>query len=243
MNFVITMAGYGARFVDAGYTLPKMLLVAQGKTLLEWSLSSLPLEIATTVVFVGLQSHEDEYQLSREIKKLYPELNVRFLFLREPTRGQAETAYLALKLCDSTKPLVIYNIDTYFYSPTLKQMLLDGSHDGVLSYFTSSENRFSFAAIDEATGFVTEVKEKEVISTNALTGLYSFGSIADFASAYKYHTDNEITTKGEYYIAPMYNYLIDKGKKYVLDEAITHHILGTPAEYEYFKTIEKPVYS
>lgn len=243
MNFVIPMAGYGSRFATAGFKRPKMLLEAHGKTLLEWSLASLPLEIADTVIFVGLQNHEDEYQLSGVIKKLYPALNNKFLFLKEPTRGQAETVFLSLSLCDALKPLVIYNIDTYFYSPTLKQKLLDNRHDGVLSYFTSSENRFSFAAADEETGFVNEVKEKEVISTHALTGLYTFKTVTDFSAAYTYHVNNGLTTKGEYYIAPMYNYLIKKGKKYVLDEAIEHHILGTPEEYENFRVVEKPAHA
>ena len=240
MNFVIPMAGYGARFSAAGFTLPKMLLEAHGKTLLQWSLASLPLELAETVVFVGLQAHEDKYRLSEKIKSLFPDLNSKFLFLKETTRGQAETVYMALHLCERDEQLLIYNIDTYFYSPTLKEKLLDDSNDGVLSYFTSYENRFSFAAINELTGYVTEVKEKEVISSNALTGLYTFKTIDDFASAYIYHADNEITTKGEYYIAPMYNYLIGKGKNYILDQAVEHHILGTPDEYNHFKNIEKP---
>ena len=45
MNFLITMAGEGRRFREAGFTVPKMLIEAKGKTLLEWSIDSLPLKI------------------------------------------------------------------------------------------------------------------------------------------------------------------------------------------------------
>jgi dTDP-glucose pyrophosphorylase len=234
MNFVIPMAGHGARFVKAGYELPKMLLEAHGKTLLEWSVDSLPLHLASTVVFVGLSEHNKNFSLVGKIRALYPRLSVKFLWLDKVTRGQAETTFLALPFCDRDEPLVIFNIDTYFHSETLVANLQRKDIDGILGYFKSEEERFSFAALDANGRYVTDVKEKEAISPNALTGLYTFKTIADFEQTYRYHTDNNLTVKGEYYIAPMYKYLIDTGKKYILDEAEKHYILGTPDEYRYF---------
>lgn len=234
MNFIIPMAGNGARFTAAGYQLPKMLLKAHGKTLLEWSLNSLPLHLADVVIFVGLKSHEENFHLEALITELYPQLNCKFIFLNKVTRGQAETTYLALHLCKSGKPVVIYNIDTFFASATIADALLNKSVDGVLGSFESLENRFSFAALDEKSGYVTEVREKEVISENALTGLYTFGNLNDFVETYDYHLGNNLTVKGEYYIAPMYNYLIEHGRKYIIDRVSKYHILGTPEEYNQF---------
>jgi dTDP-glucose pyrophosphorylase len=238
MNFVIPMAGHGSRFAEAGYALPKMLLQAHGKTLLEWSLESLPLELASTVVFVGLQEHETKFNLSDQITKLYPNLNCEFIFLPQVTRGQAETVFLALEKCNHEEQLVIFNIDTYFQSETLAGYLLDPNNDGVLNCFESTENRFSFAKTNSNNQYVIEVKEKEVISSHALTGLYTFKKVADFIETYTYHNQNNLTVKGELYIAPMYNYLIDKGNKYLLDIASKHYILGTPQEYEHFLSLK-----
>jgi len=114
MNFIIPMAGHGARFTQAGYRLPKMLLEAHGKTLLEWSLNSLPLNLADVVVFVGLREHENKFFLEKTIRSLYPQLNSKFIFLDQVTRGQAETTYLALHYCNESEPIVIFNIDTFF---------------------------------------------------------------------------------------------------------------------------------
>lgn len=240
MNFVIPMAGLGSRFVKAGYSLPKMLLEAKGKTLLEWSLASLPLNLSTVVVFAGLKEHEEEFGLSAKIRSLYPALNCRFIYLEQVTRGQAETVYLALGECDMELPLVIFNIDTYFYSPTLEDALLDPANDGVLGCFNSSEDRFSFARTDEQGKYVIDVREKEVISEHALTGLYTFKDAQDFKETYEYHQANDLTVRGEFYIAPLYNYLIAQGKRYVLDEAESHFILGTPEEYEQFLQLPYP---
>lgn len=238
MNFVIPMAGLGSRFVKAGYSLPKMLLEAKGKTLLEWSLSSLPLNLSTVIVFVGLKEHEEEFGLSAKIRALYPALNCRFIYVEQVTRGQAETVYLSLGECDMELPLVIFNIDTFFYSSTLAAVLVDPANDGVLGCFHSREDRFSFAELDEKGMYVLDVREKEVISDHALTGLYTFKQAYDFKETYEFHLAHDLTVKGEFYIAPMYNYLIEKGKKYVLDEAEKHYILGTPEEYEQFLQTE-----
>jgi dTDP-glucose pyrophosphorylase len=231
------MAGLGSRFINAGYRLPKMLLEAHGKTLLEWSLDSLPLHLASSVIFVGLTDHEEQYELSVRIKNLYPDMNCKFIFLEQVTRGQAETVYLALAECEMDQPLVIFNIDTYFYSPALEQVLLDHNHDGVLGSFNSDEDRFSFAALDKDDHYVIEVREKEVISNNALTGLYTFKHAYDFEKTYAYHVKHDLRVKGEFYIAPMYNYLISAGKHFVLDAAEKHFILGTPEEYSQFLNI------
>ena len=41
LTVVITMAGMGSRFREAGYTVPKYQIEAHGKTLFDWSMASL----------------------------------------------------------------------------------------------------------------------------------------------------------------------------------------------------------
>ena len=41
LDIVITMAGLGSRFKKAGYNVPKYMIEAHGKTLFEWSMTSL----------------------------------------------------------------------------------------------------------------------------------------------------------------------------------------------------------
>lgn len=233
MNIVIPMAGLGSRFTEAGYAVPKPLLPAHGKTLLEWSVDSLPLELATTLVFVGLKQHRDEHGLEEEIRRLYASRNPKFLWLDETTRGQAETVVLAADLLDPTAGLLIFNIDTAFRSAGLAARLKDASHDGVLGSFHSAEPRFSFASTD-ADGIVNEVREKSVISNDALTGLYHFSSTAAFLEIARAAIAADEREKGEFYVAPLYNRLIARGARFILDACEKHWILGTPAEYQAF---------
>ena len=235
MNFLITMAGEGRRFREVGYELPKMLIEAKGKTLLEWSIDSLPLNLCSRLIFVGQQKHENEFQLSEKIKSIYSNRvsSLHFKFIDKITRGQSETACLAKHLIDLSQPLLIFNIDTQFSSSTLEKNLQGKNIDGVLGAFYSQEPRFSFAALNEE-GFVTKTAEKEVISSNALTGLYHFTYPEDFFEAAELAFSKNETTKGEFYIAPLYNYLIKKGRKLIIDVADDVNILGTPEELNQF---------
>jgi hypothetical protein len=46
-------------------------------------------------------------------------------------------------------------------------------------------------------------------------------------------SQNELT-KGEFYVAPLYNQLLARNARLILDHTPVHHILGTPKEYAEF---------
>jgi dTDP-glucose pyrophosphorylase len=234
MTIVIPMAGRGQRFVDAGYRQPKMLLEAHGKTLLQWSADSLPLSLCKCLVFVGLMEHEQYFSISKKLRKWYGAVpRLEMVWLPATTGGQAETVLHAREHAPAHEPLLIFNIDTAFSSPSLKSALASAQNDGVLGAFTSSEPRFSFAATDE-TGTVTRVAEKVPISDQALTGLYHFRRAGDFFAVADHAVRLNQRVKGEFYVAPLYNELIAQGHRYVIDSCAHHYILGTPEEYKAF---------
>ena len=238
MNFVIPMAGRGSRFADAGYTSPKMLIEAKGKTLLEWSLSSLPLNICTNLIFIALEEHSENYNIKEIIEAKYPHLRsiTKFIFLQEVTRGQSETVLKAKDLLDNSKGLLIYNIDTWFYSSSLEKMLLSDEFDGIAGAFISTDPKYSFAKLDEHNN-VIQVAEKQAISNFALTGMYYFKKTADFINAAEEAIVKNETVKNEFYIAPLYNKLISLQKHIAIDLVQDFSILGTPEELNEF--IEK----
>lgn len=239
MTFVIPMAGHGSRFINEGYILPKYMIEVQGKTLFEYSLESLPIEIANKLIFVCLKKHELDFKVSAFIKEKINHHSIEIVLLDEITRGQAETVYMARDQINENGELLIYNIDTYFKSSTLKSTLLDKNHkkDGVLGAFIdqSDDEKWSFAQID-SNGIVTKTTEKEKISNYALTGLYHFSKSNDFLNIAKKWIEEGRTVRDEFYIAPMYNDLIAEGRSFVLDIVDEFIPLGTPAEVKKFES-------
>lgn len=165
-NFVIPMAGRGQRFIDAGYKVPKYMIKVHGKTLLEWSLESLPLDMGKKVIFICLKEHDQKFSVSQFIEKTiktkFPRIEYEIILLDKVTRGQAETVLSAKKYINNSDCLVIYNIDTYFESSRLRQKLLtldDQGIDGLLGVFTDTDPKWSFIELDSS-GFVKRVIEK-----------------------------------------------------------------------------------
>lgn len=236
MTFLIPMAGKSQRFLNAGYITPKMLIKVHNKFLFQWSIDSLPLDLCNNLLIILLKEDEDNFKISQFISEKYENVvnKIHYIFLDEVTRGQAETVFKAKHCVDLNEPLVVFNTDTYFNSLTIKDNLLRNDIDGVLGSFVSNSKNFSFAKIGND-GFINETAEKIAISNNALTGLYHFKNPNDFFETCAFFIEKNILNLGEFYIAPMYNKLINEGKKYIIDTVSEHWILGTPKELEYFR--------
>jgi len=243
MQAVIPMAGRGSRFVKAGYKIPKYMIKVKQKTLFEYSVQSLPNSIIDKYIFVVLEDHILKYNLIDfiyEKMKPYDKKEILIVKLKEVTRGQAETVFMARDVIDKTDDLIIYNIDTYFVSSTLEEKLVSKhlKRDGVIGAFKLNviEDKWSFAEVDDNDN-VIRTTEKEVISNIALTGFYHFTKASDFLDVAEEKIRKNELYKGEFYVAPLYNDLIKLGKKFVLDFVDKIIPLGTPedlrrAEYE-----------
>ncbi len=231
------MCGESRRFFSKGYALPKyMLEVKPGVTVFDLAVGSLPyLDIPSILVFIILKIHNEKYNIKQFIENRLVGKNVEYeiCVLEHPTRGQAETVLLAKSVIVENCPLSIYNIDTYFYSSTLKDKLSSPMYDGVLGAFLLEENddKWSFAEVNED-GFVIRTAEKEKISNYALTGLYNFSKAKYFFDVAQRWISENKTVRGEFYIAPMYNTLIEDGMKFVLDIVDEFIPIGTPDDYE-----------
>jgi dTDP-glucose pyrophosphorylase len=241
IHYVITMAGLGRRFTEAGFTRPKYMLEAAGRTLFEHALFSLPLELSAKIYFIALKEHQAAFGLKefmeRALSPVLPASAWELVPLDAPTRGQAETALAVKDLVPPGAQLAIYNIDTCFLSPTLPGRLADAEarRDGVIGAFKLDrpDAKWSFARTG-AGGTVTETAEKRQISDNALTGFYHFSRAEDFFNAAERAVRDGSTTRGEFYVAPLYNELIASGRSFVLDTAEKLVPLGTPEEVAAF---------
>jgi NDP-sugar pyrophosphorylase family protein len=174
MTVMVTMAGLGSRFREAGYTVPKYRITARGRTLLDWSLLSMQAFFGERFVFVCLEAEDSNWILSAA--KALGIADVVIAARPALSLGQAETAFDALGHANPDEPLWIYNIDTYVTPMKMHPSDLNGA-DGCLHVFHSTESNMSFVRYGED-GAVTGIAEKRPISTWATVGLYGFRSTA-----------------------------------------------------------------
>lgn len=239
MDIVITMGGLGSRFQKAGYTIPKYRIEVHGKTLFEWSLISLQgyQDIVDQYIFIVKKEDQSRMFIEEECKNLginnYYIIEIDYL-----TDGQATTALLAKEKWNPEHSLLIYNIDTYVEPGQMNYQELKG--DGFIPCFLGEGEHWSFVKLDFC-GRAIEVREKKRISEYCTLGAYYFETCQLYEELYReYYSNDSNLEKGEKYVAPMYNYLIQKGGEVYISiiekEAI--HILGTPEELDEFKNIK-----
>ncbi|MBX2860466.1 MAG: glycosyltransferase family 2 protein [Vampirovibrio sp.] len=236
IQVVITMAGMGQRFRDAGYDLPKYMIPVRGKTLFAWAIESLNSFIAEKARFIFIARSADE--ATTFIQTECEQLGIQdyiVVEIDELTDGQATTAmFAAPHLTDKTSPFIIYNIDTHVDPNTLPFSAMRGG--GWIPCFEGDGDGWSFVKTD-AEGKAMEVREKKRISPHATIGLYGFSSFDLYHQAYEtYYKNPEHLEMKERYIAPLYNQLIQDGKAVFIHSVPKLAVipLGTPEEVEQF---------
>jgi len=236
-NIVVTMAGRGSRFYEAGYTVPKYEIEVHGRSLFDWSMRSLENLISSDsrLIFVCLaENHSAPYVQMRCESLGFKDFHI--IEVPEVTDGQATSAYVSRHLWLADAPLLIYNIDTYVRPEALHMEMIRSGSDGWAPCFQVPGEHWSFIRIG-ADGWADKAAEKERISDYASIGLYWFGSAAAYVQAYdEFFSDPANLVKGERYVAPIYRHLIEQGRKISVSDLplIDVHVLGTPAELDVF---------
>lgn len=238
MTIMIPMAGLSSRFKKAGYTLPKYMLYAGGKSLFTHAVESFKQYFKTTrFVFIARDVYDTGTFIREECKLLGIE-DFGIVMLQAPTRGQAETVLMGIKNAQlpEDESILIFNIDTFRPSFTFPTRL--NEWDGYLECFVGDGVNWSYAKTEDGTPNtkVIETVEKRKISNFCSTGIYYFKKVSDFLFAYN---ENEIHPNSglkELYVAPLYNYLIKEGKMIGVEIIKRPEVIfcGVPEEYNAF---------
>ena len=218
-NLLLPIAGKAQRFIDKGYNMPKPLIMAKTKQVIDWAMKSIKLDECNLIFAVRLE-HINNFSIDDILRDKF---------------GQ------------DTKddPLIIYTPDVYF-EPTFDPSTIDESLDGFLLTFKANSPAHSYISTNKD-GFAIKTAEKLVISSDAAVGVYYFKSGKMFVEYAEQLVNKNMRSKDEFYICPMYNLLIQDGLKAKIKKVEKMHVLGTPAELEFFvdkvayKFGEKPI--
>lgn len=226
MNILVPMAGAGLRLANAGYSLPKPLVLIDGRPMIEVAIESWGLH--GKYIFVVQQIHDEQY----DFRKILSRFVDRFEIVHTDglTQGAACTALLAENIIDDDE-LVIAVSDTFNKIPRTPWSSLQ--NDGVIFTMESDNPGYSYVKLGDD-GYVSEVAEKQVISNNATSGVYHWKSGRDFVKYAKQMISKNIKTNNEFYICPVYNQAIEDGKKFVTAEIDCIYDLGTHENIQAF---------
>jgi dTDP-glucose pyrophosphorylase len=239
LNIVIPMAGAGSRFLNAGYKEPKPLIKIHGRPMIEVVINNLRPKCDHKFIFICQKEHAEKYRLEHFLNTWAPGSKV--IMIQGLTDGAACTVLKAKEFINSTNELMIANSDQYVDIDVNKYLSYGSSQnlDGLIMSMQASDPKWSYAKVGED-GIVTEVVEKEVVSNNATVGIYNFRSGKDFVDAAEEMISMNMRVNGEFYVAPVYNHLIEKGRRIGLYSIGSvgdgMYGLGIPEDLERFLT-------
>ncbi len=237
LNIVIPMAGYGSRFAKAGYVLPKPLIPVKGVPMIQAVLENLKPSVEHRFILICQKEHLVKHPLRELIHSVSPGAEV--IGIDGVTEGAACTVLLAKELINTDEPMMIANCDQYvdISLDTYLEGMSKGGYDGYIMTMTADDPKWSFIKFDEQ-GLVSTVVEKQVISDEATVGIYNYAKGSDFVKAAEEMIAANDRVNGEFYVAPVYNYLYAKGCRIgymnIGSERNGMYGLGIPEDLVYF---------
>ena len=186
-------------------------------------------------VFIALREHEEKFAISKRVEEILGS-GFNISFLDEVTDGPVSTVLTLKNTLNPDEDFFTVDCDQYFRSSTLSTRIAEAQQKGwhgLIPTYTSDNPAYSYVKLDE-TGFATETAEKQVISNNAASGIYYFSSGRLFMDAAEEMVKNNLRTKNEFYMCPLYNILIKKGCKIKIVEVEKWMTLGTPEDAAHF---------
>lgn len=239
LDIVIPMAGRGSRFASVGYVQPKPLIPIHDTPMIKVVIDNLRPTRPHRFIFICQREHVQAYGLNRKLNDWAP--NAELVEIDGITEGAACTVLLAERHITGN-PLMIANSDQ-FIDCSIDEYLGktdDPKVDGLIMTMTAHDPKWSFVGLDE-TGRVTRVVEKQPISDEATVGIYNFRRGDDFVRAAKRMIAADKRVNGEFYVAPVYEELIEAGARIEISnigrEADGMYGLGTPNDLDLFLSL------
>jgi len=169
-TLIFPMAGKGQRF---GYTFKPFLEVNGHGKFIELAFEPFKrwLPYIKRVLFVYLAEQEEEYSVSYNLRKSFPDIEFEVCILKEETSGPAETVRMAIKEKDITGPALLCDCDHALHVDSIFREISEGA-DVVIPVWPLRGEKiksWSVASVTD-TGMVTGIAEKELPNTHGELG-------------------------------------------------------------------------
>lgn len=239
MHIIIPMSGIGKRFLDAGYDVPKPLIVVDGKPIISHVVDMFPGE--TKFTFICNEDHLRNTNMKEILSNLVPKANIRSI---PPHKlGPVYAVMQVADLIEDNEEIIVNYCDfgkDWDYPSFLKDMRENNSDGGVSAYrgfHPHMLGKINYAFMKEENQWMIAIQEKKPFTDNrmleyASDGTYYFRTGTICKNFFQKTMDQKIDLNGEYYVSVVYNLLVEAGLKVRIFE-IKHMLQwGTPGELE-----------
>ena len=242
LNVIIPIGGIGSRFQKEGYIYPKPFINIVGRPMLYWVIEKLSLTPADTLWIAISDEIATSFQVDGQLKKEFPNINIKLVPLCFNTCGAAETLFIvcqSMNFSELSQRTISIDCDTIYVADILSMVRVLPKQVSACLYFTDDSDKpiFSYISLDENSRII-DIKEKLPISKNANTGCYVFSS----AYLLKEQAETVLSLQlsegftGEFFTSAIISSMIKLNYQFVgipIDPS-EFHCVGTPLQLEAF---------
>lgn len=226
MFIFVPIGGKGERFKKNNYKKPKALIDVNNKPILFYLLENIK---NIDFIYIVYQGEYSDYNFEDLIKNNF---NHNFKFLKiDESRGAAETINIGLmELEVKDQPVLCLDCDNFYLNDIVK----DWKGENKIFVIENDDPKFSYIQTDKE--YITDIKEKQVISNLACTGAYGFSSYKQLLE----YTDRIIKDNkrynNEFYTSLVVKEMLNHKFKYHLIKNKDYFTLGTPESVKQYET-------
>lgn len=210
MKVILPVAGKGTRLRPHTFTKPKSLVRVAGKTVLQHVIDGLAkVDVEEYIIITDKNGHI----IKQFVDEHYPDIKVTYVTQTE-LLGPAHAVSLAYpRIQEGDDVLVVFN-DTLFVTDLTRIHMLCKDLDGLI-YSKEVEDYKRFGVNVMKDGVIVDMVEKpdQPVSKLAQVGLYYMKNGRQFMDYINKAIQNNLRTKGEFYLPEVFKLMIKDGLK------------------------------
>ena len=242
MQVVIPMSGIGKRFGDAGYTVPKPLIVVDGRPIISYVIDMFPGE--TNFLFICNREHLETTPLRSVLQQYKP--GGRIVAIEPHKKGPVYAVSQCLDQIDDEDEVIVNYCD--FYSDWDYSDFLNDTHTRAAEGCVPSYRGFhphmlgtdNYAFIKDEDRWLKAIQEKQPFTDDrmaeyASNGTYYFRHGRHVKKYFAELMVQDVQVNGEFYVSMIYNLMVRDGLAVSVYEV--PHMLqwGTPKDLEEYQ--------
>lgn len=249
IKLIIPMSGIGKRFVEAGFSVPKPLIEVDGLPIIKHVVDLF--HGVSDISFICNDVHLQTTEMRPILLSLFPTCKIFSIPIHSKGPVFAVNSILNKdEFQDDGKEIIVSYCDfgtKWNFNEFLLSVRKDDCSGAIPCYkgfhphLLGSDN---YAFCKESNGFLEQIQEKKSFTGKkmeefASNGIYYFKNLNIVKKYFKELIDNDISTKGEYYVSMVYNLLVRDSLKVKIFEIEKMLQWGTPYDLAIYNSWSK----
>jgi len=241
MQIVIPMSGFGERFRNAGYSVPKPLIEVEGKTIIQHVVEMFPGE--NDITFICNEDHlnESSFRMRNILNEIAPQAKI--ISIKSHNLGPVHAVLQAIEHLNLEEPTIVNYADftcDWNYADFCNEVLYSNCDGAIPCYrgfhpHTLWSNYYAYVPEKEMRAL--DIQEKIPFTKNpreefASSGTYYFKNAIVMQKYFERSVIDGLTVGGEFYVSMAYKPMIQDGLNIQVYELDHFMQWGTPTDLE-----------